>query len=60
MVDMDDEFFEMLFHVRFLDDWVLAGAKSAVRLAMHLIEELGPHLGYSSTLLNVSFSVVTI
>ena len=29
----------------YLDDGVLAGERSAVVCALHLIEELGPHLG---------------
>ena len=33
------------FNACFLDDGVLAGTKSAVLRAMHLIEELGPPFG---------------
>ena len=44
-VDMDDECIQMLFNAWFLDDGVLAGTKSAVLRAMHLIEELGPPFG---------------
>ena len=42
---MDVECIEMLFNAWFLDDGVLAGPKSAVLRAMHLIEELGPPFG---------------
>ena len=42
---MDVECLEMLFHAWFLDDGVQASTKSAVRRAMHPIEELGPPLG---------------
>ena len=44
-VDMDVECIQMLFNTWFLDDGVLAGTKSAVLRAMHLIEELGPTFG---------------
>ena len=44
-VDVDVECIEMLFNAWFLDDGVLAGPKSAVLRAMHLIEELGPPFG---------------
>ena len=44
-VDMDVECIQMLFNAWFLDDGVLAGTKSAVLRAMHLIEELGPPFG---------------
>ena len=42
---MDVECIQMLFNAWFLDDGVLAGTKSAVLRAMHLIEELGPPFG---------------
>ena len=44
-VDVDVECIEMLFNAWFLDYGVLAGPKSAVLRAMHLIEELGPSFG---------------
>ena len=34
-----------LIEVLILDDGVLAGERSAVVCALHLIEDLGPHLG---------------
>ena len=46
VVDMDVECIHMLFNAWFLDDGVLAGTKSAVLRAMHLIEELGPTFGF--------------
>eukprot|EP00731_Ephydatia_muelleri_P013255 Em0007g565a len=46
VVDMDVECIQMLFNAWFLDDGVLAGTKSAVLRAMHLIEELGPTFGF--------------
>ena len=42
---MDVECIQMLFNAWFLNDGVLAGTKSAVLRAMHLIEELGPPFG---------------
>ena len=59
---------DMLFNPWFPDDGVLAGTKSAVLGAMHLIEELGPPFGifinlakcelYSRNELNSTFPVM--
>ena len=41
----DDDCLQLLLEAWYLDDGVLAGERSAVIRALHLIEELGPHLG---------------
>ena len=37
----------LILEAWYLDDGVLAGERSAVIRALHLIEELGPHLGFT-------------
>ena len=44
-IDADDDCLQLLLEAWYLDDGVLAGERSAVLRALHLIEELGPHLG---------------
>ena len=44
-IDADDECLQLLLQAWYLDDGVLAGKRSAVLRALHLIEELGPHIG---------------
>ena len=44
-IDADDDCLQLLLEAWYLDDGVLAGERSAVIRALHLIEELGPHLG---------------
>ena len=44
-IDADDECLQLLLQTWYLDDGVLAGKRSAVLRALHLIEELGPHIG---------------
>eukprot|EP00731_Ephydatia_muelleri_P005540 Em0002g1716a len=43
--DADDDCLQLLLEAWYLDDGVLAGERSAVIRALHLIEDLGPHLG---------------
>ena len=46
-VEADDEGFELLLQAcRYLDDGALAGNRPAVLRALHLIEEMGPALGF--------------
>ena len=52
-IDADDDCLHLLLEAWYLDDGVLAWERSAVLRALHLIEELGPHLG-----LNLNFSNV--
>ena len=44
-IDGEDERVQLLLQAWYLDDGVLAGKRSAVLRALHLIEELGPHIG---------------
>ena len=44
-IDADDDCLQLLLEAWYLDDGVLAGERSAVIHALHLIEDLGPHLG---------------
>eukprot|EP00731_Ephydatia_muelleri_P014911 Em0008g631a len=44
-IDADDDCLQLLLEAWYLDDGVLAGERSAVICALHLIEDLGPHLG---------------
>ena len=44
-IDADDDCLQLLLEAWYLDDGVLAGERSAVLHALHLIEELGRHLG---------------
>eukprot|EP00731_Ephydatia_muelleri_P031244 Em0022g758a len=44
-IDADDDCLQLLLEAWYLDDGVLAGKRSAVIRALHLIEDLGPHLG---------------
>ena len=44
-IDADDDCFRILLNAWYLDDGVLAGNRSDVVHALHLIEALGPHLG---------------
>ena len=48
-----------LIEVLILDDGVLAGERSAVVCALHLIEELGPHLGLHIKCVMFSKSVIS-
>ena len=54
-LDAYDDCFHLLLEVWYLDDGVLAGERSAVIRVLHLIEELGPHLGFTSTFPSVNF-----
>ena len=44
-IEADDGCFDLSLNLWYLDDGVLTGERSAVVRALHLIEELGPHLG---------------
>ena len=44
-IEADDGCFDLSLNLWYLDDGVLAGERSAVVRALHLIKELGPHLG---------------
>ena len=44
-IEADDDCIDLRFNAWYLDDGILAGERSAVVRALHLIEELGPHLG---------------
>ena len=44
-IDADNDCLQVLFQAWYLDDGVLTGSRSAVLLALSLIEELGPSLG---------------
>ena len=44
-IEADDGCFDLSLNLWYLDDGVLAGERSAVVRALHLIEEMGPHLG---------------
>ena len=44
-IEADDDCIDFRFNAWYLDDGTLAGERSAVVRALHLIEELGPHLG---------------
>ena len=44
-IEADDGCFDLSLNVWYLDGGVLAGERSAVVRALHLIEEMGPHLG---------------
>ena len=44
-LDADEECAEILLQAWYLDNGALAGTRSAVLRALHLIEELGPALG---------------
>eukprot|EP00731_Ephydatia_muelleri_P022126 Em0014g717a len=50
-IEVDDDCLHLILEAWYLDDGVLAGERSAVIRALHLIEELGPHLG-----LHINFS----
>ena len=50
-IEVDDDCLHLILEAWYLDDGVLAGEKSAVIRALHLIEELGPYLG-----LHINFS----
>ena len=50
-IEVDDNCLHLILEPWYLDDGVLAGERSAVIRALHLIEELGPHLG-----LHINFS----
>ena len=52
-IEADDGCFDLSLNLWYLDDGVLAGERSAVVRALHLIEELGPHLGLTSISPNV-------
>eukprot|EP00731_Ephydatia_muelleri_P035891 Em0175g4a len=44
-IEADDDCINLSFNAWYLDDGILVGERSAVVQALHLIEELGPHLG---------------
>ena len=44
-IEADDDCINLSFNAWYLDDGLLAGERSAVVRALHLIDELGPHLG---------------
>ena len=44
-IDADEDCLQLLLEAWYLDDGVLAAERSAVIRALHLIEDLGPHLG---------------
>ena len=44
-IEADDSCFDLSLNRWYLDDGMLARERSAVVCALHLIEELGPHLG---------------
>ena len=44
-IEVDDDCLHLILEAWYLDDGVLAGERSTVIHALHLIEELGPHLG---------------
>eukprot|EP00731_Ephydatia_muelleri_P021465 Em0014g56a len=44
-IEADDDCINLSFNAWYLDDGILVGERSAVVRALHLIEELGPHLG---------------
>ena len=44
-IGADDDCLQLLLEAWYLDDGILAGERSAVIRALHLIEDLGPHLG---------------
>ena len=50
-IEVDDNCLHLILEPWYLDDGVLAGERSAVIRALHLIEELGSHLG-----LHINFS----
>ncbi|KAL5483977.1 hypothetical protein EMCRGX_G020399 [Ephydatia muelleri] len=50
-IEVDDNCLHLILEAWYLDDGVLAGERSAVIRALHLIEELGPYLG-----LHINFS----
>eukprot|EP00731_Ephydatia_muelleri_P016164 Em0009g588a len=50
-IEVDDDCLHLILEAWYLDDGVLAGERSAVIRALHLIEELGPYLG-----LHINFS----
>ncbi|KAL5483840.1 hypothetical protein EMCRGX_G020256 [Ephydatia muelleri] len=43
-IEADDDCINLSFNAWYLDDGILVGERSAVVQALHLIEELGPHL----------------
>ena len=45
-IEVDVDSLHLILEAWYLDDGVLAGERSAVVRALHLIEELGPHLGF--------------
>ena len=55
-IDADDDCLQLLLEAWYLDDGVLAGERSAVIRALHLIEDLGPHLGLYILGLYIKFS----
>ena len=55
-IDAEEECLHRLLQVWYLDDGVLAGNRFAVLHALHLIEELGPHMGLSLIFLNARSS----
>ena len=50
-IEADDDCLHLILEAWYLDDGVLAGERSAVIRALHLVEELGSHLG-----LHINFS----
>ena len=44
-IEADDDCINLSFNAWYLDDGILVGERSAAVRALHLIEELGPHLG---------------
>lgn len=52
-IEVDDDCLHLILEAWYLDDEVLAGERSSVIHALHLIEELGPHLGTSHKLFQV-------
>ena len=49
--DADDECADLILQPWYLDDVALAGSRTAVLCALHLIEEMGPALGLHVNLL---------
>ena len=56
-IDADDDCLQLLLEAWYLDDGVLAGERSAVIRALHLIEDLVLTWGFTSIFPSVNFSV---
>ena len=57
-LDADEECAEILLQAWYLDNGALAGTRSAVLRALHLIEELGPALGLHVNLPSVRQHII--